>query len=198
MHALRVVVAASLCLPLAACQPAPREEGGVKTEAVYNRESGRLQELKADMDGDGKNDAVAYMEGTRLQRIELDRDNDGKVDRWEYYDPGTAAAPGTGNPFDRWAVIARAEESGMAGGQILRREFYTKGQVDRVEEDSDANGRVDKWEFYSNGVMARIELDLLGKGFPNRRLVYGADGSVVRIEGDDEGRGVFAPLPASH
>ena len=39
--------------------------------------------------------------------------------------------------------------------------------------------------------MARLELDLQGKGFPDRRLVYGPDGNVIRTEADPDGDGTF-------
>src|SRR4051812_18523287 len=64
-----------------------------KADATYNRTTGRLEELKADTDGDGKNDAVAHMDGTRLKSIDVDRNGDGKPDRWEFYDAGTPDDP---------------------------------------------------------------------------------------------------------
>src|SRR5262245_38432746 len=72
----------------------------LRTDAVYNKQTGRLEQLTADQDHDGKNDTVAYMDGTRLKRIEIDRDGDGATDRWEIYGPGVVAtADGQMNPF---------------------------------------------------------------------------------------------------
>ena len=55
-------------------------------EPVYDPQTGKLQLLKSDSNGDGKIDTWSHMDGTRVLRIELDTDGDGKVDRWEYYD----------------------------------------------------------------------------------------------------------------
>jgi hypothetical protein len=65
----------------------------------------------------------------------------------------------------------------------------------RVEEDSDFDGRVDKWEQYRNGALVRMDLDLQGRGKPDRRLVYGADGSLDHVEIDPTGTGAWAPAP---
>jgi hypothetical protein len=198
-YASRVVLALSLLAASCGRGAAPANTDTLKTEAVYDYYTGKLQQLKADLDGDGKNDATAFMDGTRLQKIEIDRNGDGNVDRWEYYNPGASAAPtGIGNQFDRWAIIARAEESGLAGGAITRREFYTNGTIERVEEDANGDGKVDKWEFYRDGVMDHVDLDLAGKGVATRRLVYNPGGDVVRVENDDTGRGTFTPVASAH
>jgi hypothetical protein len=91
-------------------------------------------------------------------------------------------------------VLSRAEESELAGGPVVRREFYSGGAVQRVEEDTTRDGKPDKWEFYIDGELEHVDLDLLGKGYANRRLVYGPSGDVVRIESDDSGSGAFAPV----
>jgi len=197
---LAFVLAGALGFALAGCAGSPADDApALKTDAVYDKGTGLLKELHADLDGDGRNDATAFMEGTRLQRIEVDRDNDGHVDRWEYYDPGTSTVPtGRGSQFDRWAVLSRAEESGLAGGPIVRREFYAAGAVQRVEEDTTRDGKADKWEFYIDGSLEHVDLDLLGKGYANRRLVYGPSGDVVRIESDESGSGAFAPVAQAH
>jgi hypothetical protein len=111
----------------------------------------------------------------------------------EYYGPGTTGRGG--NPYDRWAVIERAEEGIGPTGQRLHREFFVNGAISRVEEDTDQDGRYDKWEFYSNGLLARVEMDLQGKGFPDRRLTYGPHGDVERIDRDSDGDGTFEPMP---
>jgi hypothetical protein len=195
-----LALAGALTFSLAGCGGNPADDApALKTDAVYDKGTGLLKELHADLDGDGRNDATAFMEGTRLQRIEVDRDNDGQVDRWEYYDPGTSTVPtGRGNQFDRWAVLARAEESDLKGGPIVRREFYGSGVVQRVEEDTTRDGKADKWEFYIDGVLEHVDLDLLGKGYANRRLVYAPSGDVVRIESDESGTGAFAPVAQAH
>jgi hypothetical protein len=185
-------------LPLAACgssqakgQPAGRGE------SVYNRETGRLEQLKLDADGDGKPDTVAMLDGTLLKSIEIDRNHDGRPDRWEYYAPADRAAGSSSvNSIDRWATRVRAEESDRPDGAITRREFYENGVIQRVEEDTNLDGRMDKWEFYTNDVLTRVDLDLGGKGFPDRRLLYSADGNVERVQVDPEGDGTFVAAPA--
>ena len=55
-----------------------------------------------------------------------------------------------------------------------------------------------RWEFYEDGVLVRVDLDLVGKGYPSQRLVYGPQGDVVRIETDSDGDGRFvSATPAS-
>jgi len=179
---------------LAACQtPAAAPQDTIRTSSVFDRQTGRLTEFKADTDGNGTFDAVAHMDGATLKDIELDRDGDGQPDRWEYYGPGTPEASAA-NKFDRWAVIVRAEEAKAPDAPRSRREFYEKGILQRVEEDTDLDGRMDKWEVYTNGELSRVDLDLTGKGFPDRRLIYGAGGDVVRVEQDPDGDGRFEPM----
>lgn len=193
----RLIAATGLSLALfAGCSDAPPPDPtGIKVAPTYNRDTGRLEKLTADQDGDGKLDTTALMDGSQLKSIEIDRDNDGHPDRWEYYEPSTTGAGTTA--FDRRAMIVRADESSTPDRRITRREFYDKGVLQRVEEDANADGRIDKWEYYANGLLLRVDLDLGGKGFPDRRLTYAANGDVVRIEQDPDGDGVFSPMPAN-
>lgn len=192
------VIGPCVAVCLAACQApgasASAPADTVKTESVYDRATGRLQILKADTDGNGTMDALAHMDGTRLRDIELDRDGDGQPDRWEYYEPGTPDQP-TGNRFDRWALIVRAEEARRPGASPTRREFYARGIIERVEEDTDLDGRVDKWERYERGELRELDLDLAGRGAPTQRLVYGPGGDVIRVEQDRDGDGRFDVVP---
>jgi hypothetical protein len=182
--------AASCQSPSAMANQADR----MKTQSTYDKATGRLQELKVDTDGNGTLDAVAHMDGATLKEIELDRDGDGQADRWEYYGPGTPQANGA-NKFDRWAIITRAEEGPRPDAPRTRREFYERGQLQRAEEDTDLDGRMDKWEVYENGELRRLDLDLSGKGVPDQRLIYGANGDVVRVEQDRDGDGRFEAVP---
>ncbi|MCC7007735.1 MAG: hypothetical protein IT184_02870 [Acidobacteria bacterium] len=186
-----------LCLGVGAagCQsPSAAANDAIKTESVYNRQTGRLEQLKADTDGNGTLDATAHLDGTALKDIEIDRDGDGLPDRWEYYGPGTSGAGAAANKFDRWAVILRAEEASRPDAPRTRREHYDRGILQRVEEDTDLDGRMDKWEFYTRGDLSRVELDLSGKGVADRRLIYGPTGDVIRIERDRRGDGHFEPM----
>jgi hypothetical protein len=176
-----------LGLALAAgCRPqAPERPAGAPTP-VYNKDTGVLEQLVSDRNGDGKPDTWAFMDGTRIVRIEIDRNGDGRPDRWEYYSqPLPDGSPTT---------IERADEAnGADGTTVTRHEVYDQGTLRTVEEDTDGDGRVDKWESYTDGHLSRVDLDLTGKGKPTRRLIYDASGDVTSVEVDPDGDGVFSP-----
>ena len=184
---------AAVCLAGCGTAQSQQPSDDPRTQAVYSKTTGRLEQLVSDRDGDGKPDTRAFMDGTRIKWIEIDRDGDGKTDRWEYYTPASADAP-KGTPP---SVIDRAEEASAADQKITRREHYVRGVLSRTEEDTDRDGRMDKWEYYDGSVLTRVEFDLSGQGHPDRRLVYGRDGNVVRVEIDPDGDGKFetAPVP---
>jgi hypothetical protein len=154
--------------------------------------AGRLTRLAYDRDGDGKVDAWGYMDGARVVRVEVDENADGKPDSWEYHSP--TAAPGT-TPGGIDKTIERVERATQFDGRVTRREYFDAGVLTRVEEDTDGDGKNDKWETYVNGALATMALDTQGRGTPDRRMIYGADGSLIRIEVDTEGAGVFRPVP---
>jgi hypothetical protein len=196
MAVMRLRAALALVLLVSAvaagcAAPAGTPAGDGRTTPVYNKQTGLLEELISDRDGDGKPDTRAFMAGTLVRSVEIDLDGDGQPDRWEYY---KAAPAGQAGPA---SVIDRAEESGDRDRRITRREFYQDGVLVRIEEDTDRDGRPDKWEYFEGDVLTRVELDLDGRGRPDRRLIYGADGNVVRVEADPDGDGTFEPIPAS-
>ena len=158
---------------------------------VYNKETGALEQLVSDRDGDGKLETRAFMDGVHLKHIEIDRNADGATDRWEFYLPATATAAGAPASPPR---LSHIEEAGAFDKRITRREFYRDGALHRVEEDTDLDGRADKWELYAAGALARIDLDLVGKGVPTQRLHYGPGGNVTLVETDPECDGTFVPL----
>ena len=185
-------------LALSACGPS--SDAKKRIEPVYDK-NGRLQLLKYDSNGDGKVDTSSYMDGARVLRIEIDNDEDGKIDRWEYYGPdqklekvGLSRA-NDGN-VDAWAFeapdgsIARIEVSTKRDGKVDRVEYHEKGTMVRAEEDTDGDGRIDKWETYDGPRLASVAFDTLRRGTPDRRLVYGADGT-VQLEVDRAGDGHF-------
>jgi hypothetical protein len=153
---------------------------------VYNKDTGVLEQLVSDRDGDGKVDTRAFMSGTRIVRVEIDRNADDVVDRREIY--GTE--PGNPNA----TVIERAEELGDASGRVIRLEHYARGMLERVEEDTDGNGRFDKWEYYEASRLKRVDLDLVGQGRVTQRLIYAAGGTLARMETDPDGDGRFDPV----
>jgi hypothetical protein len=163
---------------------------------VYNERTGRLEALESDTNQDGRVDARAHMDGVELKYIETDRDYDGRFDRWEYY----VAAPGTpaaARSPDGRSVLEHAEEAGGADDRITRWEFYVDGVLARVEEDTDADGRIDKWELFEAGVLKQMDVDLEHTGRPTRRLIYGPNGEVTRVEADPDGDGTFEAVSAS-
>jgi hypothetical protein len=172
---------------LVACGRAPESAPAGAATPVYNQQTGRLEQIVSDRDGDGRVETRAFMDGTRLVRIEIDRDGNEKVDRWEHY----ASA---GDPPE--AVVERVEEAGGPDGAITRRETYAGGVLERVEEDTNLDGKPDKWEVYRRGHLAHVDLDLESRGSATRRLVYGTDGNIERLEADADGDGVFEPLAA--
>jgi hypothetical protein len=198
VHRLSTALAAvALAAVVGSCSAPAAGDGRVK--AIYSPTTGRLTELTLDRNGDGHIDTRAFMDGTHVERIEIDRQDRGRTDRWEYYEPGTPAAgshSGAGAAFDQRAVLVRAEEAnGPDGKTITRREFYTNGVIARVEEDTDFDGRVDKWEYYEQGALVRMDLDLTGRGAPDRRFLYRADGSLDHVEVDASGSGHFVAAP---
>ena len=178
-----------------------------RIEPIYDRVTGRLQLVKYDSDGDGKTDIWTYMDGPRVVRTEADTNQDGKVDRWQYYGPDKKVdkiglSTKNDGVEDRWAYLAadgttttRIESASGGSGKVSRVEYLEQGVVVRVEEDTDGDGRVDKWETYDGPRLAVVGFDTLHRGAPDRRLVYGADGT-VRIEIDTRGDGHFAHASA--
>ncbi len=177
---------AALGFALAGCSGGEAEPAATASATpIYSQQTGRLEELRSDRDGDGTVDTRAFMDGTRIVRIEIDRDNDGRVDRREYY---------TADAGQQKSVIERAEVSSGADDVVRRREFYAGGALERVEEDASLDGQLDKWEFYLRGRLVRVDLDFAGRGKATRRLHYGPEGAVDRVEGDPDGDGIFVPV----
>jgi hypothetical protein len=194
---------AVFALILAACEAS--QTPTKRLEPIYDKKTGKLEVLKYDSDGDGKFDTVSYMDGARIVRIEIDRDQDGKVDRWEYYGPGqklekvgfSRANDGVEDAWsfaDSTGAIVRIEVATKRDGKPNRFEFYNTDKVlSRVEEDTDRDGRIDKWETYDGPRLATVAFDTRHRGTPDRRLVYGKDGS-ARLEIDETGGGQFVAV----
>jgi hypothetical protein len=196
--ASRTLQAAALAFAgvAAACGGESSAPSGPPVTPVYSPESGKLEQIVSDTDGDGKVDTRAFMDGRRLQRIEIDRNGDGRTDRWEYYVEAPPERVRSNAPDGR-AEIDRVEEADGPDDRITRREFYQKGELARVEDDSNLDGIVDRWEVFEKGVLSRVELDSHSKGAPDRRLIYRKDGSIDRIEVDPDGSGAWHEASAS-
>jgi hypothetical protein len=163
---------------------------------TYNKDTGRLERITYDRNGDGRIDATAFMDGTRIVRAELDEDFDGLVDRWEYYATGDATKRvGGSDALNDGGVLTRVEQATGAPGKVSRWETYAAGTLTEATEDADGDGHVDKWEAWSGGSLISVALDTTGQGRPDRRLVYSAAGGEPRLElADSSGR--FPPAPA--
>jgi hypothetical protein len=184
---LVLVLTGGSWLGLGACAREASPPTGAPTP-VYNKTTGKLEQLISDRNGDGRPDTWAYMTGPHITKIDIDRNGDGRPDRWEYY----SAPPADGSP----TIIERADEAnGDDGRTITRHERYVGGVLQSVDDDTDGDGRPDKWETYEGGRLARVDMDLTGRGTPTRRLVYGADGTTTRVEVDPDGDGQFAVAP---
>ena len=170
----------------------------------YDKTTGKLTLLKYDSDGDGKIDMWSYMDGSRVVRVEIDKNEDGQIDRWEYYDANQklekiGSSRAQNGKEDAWSYLAadgsieRIEVSTRQNGKITRIEHYKKGVLVSVEEDGDGDGKMDKWETYEGNRLASVAFDTVHRGKPDRRLIYGVDGS-ARLEIDQKGTGEFTPV----
>lgn len=183
-----LAVALLACVSSSCADTDAQRKAQSRIQPTYDSANGRLTKLDYDADKDGKADTWAYMDGSRLIRLEADENNDGKIDRWEYY---PALVPGASTVVTTRPSPERIERATRLDGQISRREFFSGTEMVRVEEDTDANGATDKWETYADGALTVLALDTSGKGRPDRRLIYRADGSLDYIEADATGSGNF-------
>jgi hypothetical protein len=167
-----------------------------KVDATYDKATGKLTRLQADLNGDGRTDTWTYMDGAVPTRTEQDLNGDGKIERWEYPRPdGTNAEVAlsrrnTGQP-DMWTYLdpggepTRIEFASTDAptpeqkARIDRTELYTAGRLARVEEDTDGDGRVDKWEQHDGPDVRSVEFDHDRDGKPDERITFGAGGKVI-------------------
>lgn len=177
--------------PFSGCGTTPARDPRVN--AVYDTQTGVLKTLIYDANINGKPEAWSHMDGTRVIRVEQDRDEDGVVERWEYYDADrnltkVGLASRRDGRVDTWVFpgpdgkAARVERATENDGVVDRIDVYEQGRLVRVEEDGDRDGRIDRWQTYTNGRLAAVALDTTRRGVPDRRFVYGPDGSLLRIE----------------
>jgi hypothetical protein len=180
------------------------DEARKRISPEYDKATGKLKLLRYDSDGDGKVDTVSFMDGARILRIEIDKNEDGKVDRWEYYDAnqklekiGTSRADD--GKEDSWTYpaadgsTARVEVSTRHDGKVNRVEHYVNGVLSAAEEDGDGDGKIDKWETYEGDHISSVAFDMTHRGTPDRRLIYGPNGT-ARVEVDPNGTGQFVAV----
>jgi hypothetical protein len=185
---------------------------GEEPRALYDPRTGRLRQLAFDMNKNGTNDSVSYMDGTRMLRVELDLDENGQVERWDFYgEDRTLERVGLSQRNDgvmdaqafytEAGELHRIEISTKRDGRFDRTEFYEANVLVRSEEDTNGDGRPNEWETYrpvpdagpnepAYGITSTA-FDDSGSGRPERRFVYGRDGSIDRVELDPDGDGIF-------
>ena len=161
--------------------------------AVYDKQTGRLQELIYDSNNSGKPDTWSYMDGTKVVRIEIDKNEDGLVDRWEYYGADrqlqkVGMSSANDGKADTWAfkapdgTVGRIEKSTHRDGKVDRTEFFEKGVIVRAEQDADGDTHTDRWETYHHGNLVGMAFDTSHRGSPDRTFAYGEDGSLRHVE----------------
>jgi len=207
---------AGLLVALAAgCSP---PEQGAKAQPEYDPNTHLLTKLYYDANKNGKNESTAYMRGAHIVRVELDWDENGKVERWDIYnDDGSLQKVGLATRNDGVmdnqvfyspsGAMERIEISTRRDGRFDRTEYYTNNVLIRSEDDTNHDGRPDKWDTYMPVAKAAAGLpaytitstafDEDGRGKPTRRLIFGSGGSIVRVEIDPDGDGIFSPLQTS-
>jgi hypothetical protein len=218
---VRVSVAALVATAAGAAGCSDPEAARVKstTQASYDFDTGKLTEITYDQNKNGRIDTWTSMDGARPVSSRLDTNEDGQLDRWETYGPdgklvevawerapvpsATDPAPKfTGKPnatakiaADGSTTIEYYETSDVTGQKdITRREFYTAAQaMTHAEEDSDGDGLMDRFETYVDGLIRTVEFDEKKPydGKPDRRMTYSADGGIVLIETEPDGKGGY-------
>jgi hypothetical protein len=168
----------------------------VHLQTSYDKSTGKLNRLAADLNKDGRTDTWTTMDGATPIRTEQDMDGDGKVERWEYFrsdgsvERVALSRRNTGKP-DMWtwldaagqaARIETASQDAAANGQdarVDRWEIYKDGRLDRVEEDTDGDGRVDKWEKHEGPAIVFVEFDHDKDGKPDERISFDSAGKII-------------------
>ena len=135
---------------------------------VYNQQTGEIEALNYDADGDLRLDTWTYWEDGHRVRSEIDDNEDGRIDRWHFFDASDAED----------AVPSR-EGFSSAGDGVMDAWRYPgeEGDVERIEFLDRSNARVVKTEFYSGGALMRTEADTDGDGDIDDRIVFFEDPS---------------------
>lgn len=189
------------------------------TQVSYDLQTGKLAEITYDQNKNGRIDTWTKMNGSLPLSSRLDTNEDGKLDRWETYGPDgkltkvdfeRAPTPDLAHPTPIFAGQPNAtafiaadgsidrveyfEPSADGRREVMLREFYNPAKLLlRTEEDSDGDGLMDLFQSFADGVLRTTEFDekkpLDGK--PDRRMTYSADGVLVLIETEPDGRGGY-------
>ena len=185
-----MVVAGASCAP-------PR------VTAVYDPETHLVSRVDYDDEMSGRIAARAYFSNGRPVRLEVDPDGNGSIDRWEYYGAdGSLDRLGRSSRNDgredTWVTQSgysmRVDISTRRDGFVDRREFHEQGVLIRTELDTNFDRLVDEWQEFDNGKLRVLLIDTQQRrGRPDRRLVYGLDGSLSGFASDPDGDGQFTP-----
>jgi len=199
---ITLAATALVALTAVACGAGQSGADASHVTPVYDRQTGKLLELRADQDGDGTADTRVYMDGSLAIRAEIDRDGDGRTERWERYGPSgeieSIALSGAGDGVpDTWihrstdGTVSSIERSMRGDGKVSRTEFYRNGNLHRVEEDTNGDAQVDRWEEYADDRLVSVSFAPGDSDGRVVEVVYEPDGKAVRIaprEGHDGSR----------
>jgi len=171
--------------------------------SVYDPDTHLVSRLDYDDEMTGGIVARTYFSNGRPVRLEVDPDGNGSIDRWEYYGAdGSLARLGRSSRGDgredTWVTQSgysmRVDISTRRDGFVDRREFHEQGALIRAEQDTNFDRLVDEWEEFDNGKLRVLLIDTQQRrGRPDRRLVYGLDGSLTGFASDPDGDGQFTP-----
>ena len=174
-----------------------------RVTAVYDPDTHLVSRLDYDDEMSGRIAARTYFSSGRPVRLEVDPDGNGSIDRWEYYGAdGSLVRLGRSSRNDgredTWVTQSgysmRVDISTRRDGFVDRREFHEQGALIRTEQDTNFDRLVDEWQEFDNGTLRVLLIDTQQRrGRPDRRLVYGLDGSLTGFESDPDGDGQFTP-----
>jgi hypothetical protein len=146
-----------------------------------------------DADGNGVAERVeTFHPNHRYWRVQTDADGDGFVDKWEVFAPDGelerlgVATKRPGHP-DAWIVpdgrggVRRRELDVSGNGVVDKIEWFDGEVLTRVAVDGNQDGHMDRWQVWQGGRVVSERLDTDGDGEPDRKLVYGENGS-IRLE----------------
>lgn len=171
--------------------------------ALYDLDTHLVSRLDYDDEMSGRIAARTYFSSGRPVRLEVDPDGNGSIDRWEYYGAdGSLVRLGRSSRNDgredTWVTQSgysmRVDISTRRDGFVDRREFHEQGELVRTEQDTNFDRLVDEWQEFDNGKLHILLIDTeQRRGRPDRRLVYGPDGSLTGFALDPDGDGQFTP-----
>ena len=98
-----------------------------------------------------------------------------------------------GPTYEPDGTLSRVDVSTNHDGKITRVEHYEHDALVAAEEDDNGDGKMDKWETWEGDHLKTVAFDTMHRGTPDRRLVYGPNGT-AQLEMDEKGTGQFLPV----